>query len=941
MERPVDADWKELSELLDTALELPPEARAAWLESLEVRDAALKERLRALLARAAQVETHDFMRELPKLALTQQELAALQPSEQAGDIVGAYRLVRELGSGGMSSVWLAERVDGLINRPVALKLPQGLWRRGELAERFARERQVLAALTHPHIARLYDTGVTASGQPFLALEYVEGKPINVYCEERSADTRERVRLCLQVARAVAFAHSRLIVHRDLKPANILVTAEGYVRLLDFGIAKLLDPEHAAERTEISQLAFTPDYASPEQIAGGPVSTASDVYSLGVVLYELLTGRKPYTLARGDRATLERAVLSAEPPRPSAVAEPEARARELRGDLDTIALKALKKVPEERYASVAGLADDLERYLSHRPVLARPDSTGYRLRKFILRNKLAVGAAASLFAVIIAGAGAALWQARVARDQAQRAEEFREFLASTIRDADPRQGEGRVLSAAALLRQALDRTASLDARPEMRVEMLSLISSSLLNLEDFAGAEEAARKALIEGERALGPDHPLTLRARMAMIGVHRFRGRTDDMRRELAAVERTLTAAGEISDADRFFVLESRGHLAIDAGDSPQAVKSATEALELASTRFGERDARTAAAAVLLGEAYEYSDVTPQHVLETAERGYRLTVALHPTNDRHPQIITARDVYGRALARAGNVDEGLAQLERALADGVEVLGSNSATVAFLSGNTALYQRGRGRIHEALANLDRAIDIHGRNVSHQSFTYLSPLSGRGITRLTARLPAQALPDLEQASRGLRELFGPEHEEAVIAEWNRALALACVGRFEESRAAFEQPLREYRGRYKSPVYLPYRALVAAATARRLEGDFDGARSLALEAMASFGPDAEVTRQYVTIFNELGFAALGQEQPRQARFEFGRSLQLLNDPAKPVNPAQADTLLGLGRAELALGNRAAARQHLRNANAYWLGFDAGNPEAAEVARWMAKAR
>src|SRR5919108_3858936 len=274
MERPVNTDWHELSALLDTALELPPEARAAWLESLEVRDAALKERLRALLARAAPVETHDFMRELPKLVLTHQELAALQPGEKAGDIVGAYRLVRELGSGGMSSVWLAERVDGLINRPVALKLPQGLWRRGELAERFARERQMLATLTHPHIARLYDTGVTASGQPFLALEYVEGKPINVYCEERGADLRERVRLCLQVARAVAFAHSRLIVHRDLKPANILATAEGYVRLLDFGIAKLLDPEHEAERTEISQLAFTPDYASPEQIAGGPISTAS-------------------------------------------------------------------------------------------------------------------------------------------------------------------------------------------------------------------------------------------------------------------------------------------------------------------------------------------------------------------------------------------------------------------------------------------------------------------------------------------------------------------------------------------------------------------------------------------------------------------------------------------------------------------------------------------
>jgi tetratricopeptide (TPR) repeat protein len=934
-------DWKELSTLLDTALELPPEARAGWLESLQVRDPALKERLRALLARGEQVETNDFMRALPRLALTQLELAALQPGEKAGDIVGAYRLVRELGSGGMSSVWLAERVDGLINRPVALKLPQGLWRRGALAERFARERQMLAALTHPGIARLYDTGVSASGQPYLALEYVEGKPIDVFCDDCGAGVRDRVRLCLQVARAVAFAHSRLIVHRDLKPANILVTGEGEVRLLDFGIAKLLDPEHQAERTEISQLAFTPDYASPEQIAGGAISTASDVYSLGVVMYELLTGRKPYTLARGNRAALEQAVLSAAPPKPSAVVEPAERARELRGDLDTILLKALKKSPEERYPSVAALADDLERYLTHRPVLARADSVGYRVRKFVWRNKLAVGAAASILVVILAGAGVALWQAQVARAEAERAEEFREFLASTIRDADPRLGEGKVLSAADLLRQARGRTELLNARPEIRVEMLSLISSSLLNLEDFAGAEDAAREALAEGEKSLGPDHPLTLRARMAMIGVHRFRGRVDDMRRELAAVEKTLAETGQSSVEQRFLVLESHGHLAIDAGDSALAVKSAKQALDLARGEFGEKDPRTAAAAILLAEAYEYSDATPETALKAAERGFQMTQAIHGGNDRHPQIITARDVYGRALCRGGRMDEGLAQLERALADGIEVLGPNSATVAFLSGNIALYQRQRGRIHEAIANFDRALDIHARNVSKESFTYLTPLSGRGGTHLVARQAEPALADLQQAATGLRKLFGPEHEETVIAEWNRALALAYLGRFEESKAAFEQPLAAYRGRYKEPLYLPYRALVAAATGRRLAGDFEGAKALIEEALASFGPEAKVTRQYIVIFNELGFIALGQNRPGDALLEFEKSLALFLDPDKPLNPVQADTFLGLGRAHLALHHRQEAITWLQRANAWWLGFDAGNAFAREAAAWLARAK
>jgi hypothetical protein len=940
MPRPVTGDWSELSALLDTALELPPEARAAWLESLEVRDPALKERLRALLARAAQIETRDFLGALPRFSLSAAELSALNPAgEQAGDVLGAYRLLRELGTGGMSTVWLAERVDGLIKRPVALKLPQGIWRRGALVERFARERELLAALTHPNIARLYDAGVTDSGQPFLALEYVEGRPIDRYCEEQACGVRARLQLLLQVARAVAYAHGRLIVHRDLKPANILVTADGETRLLDFGIAKLLVSEDdGAARTELSQLAFTPDYASPEQIAGEPISTASDVYSLGVVLYELLTGHKPYSLTRAHRVVLEQAVLTTEPARPSAAAP--TRARELRGDLDTIVLKALKNAPEERYASVAALAEDLERHLTHRPVMARADSPGYRLRKFVRRNKLAVGAAATLLLVIVGGAGIALWQAQVARAEARRAEEFREFLVTTIRDADPRQGEGKVLSAADLLRQARGRAETLSARPEMRVEMLTLIAHSLLNLEDFHAAEDAAREALSEGERLLGPDHEQTMRARMVMVGVHQFRGRTDDMQRELSAVEKSLAPLGEPSAEDRFFVLECRGHLAIDEGDAALAVKSGKEALELASRHFGERDVRTAAAATLLAEAYEYSDVSNEFALEAAQRAYRMTEAVHGANAKHPRLITARDVYGRALARAGKVDEGLAQLELALAHATEVLGPASSTVGFLSGNIASYQRLQGRFHDAITNLDRALEIHGGNVSRDSFTYLSPLSTRGIVKLTARRADAALSDLEQAAAGLRKLFGEDHEETVIAEWNRALALAYLGRAEESRAAFEHPLAQYRTRYREPVYLPYRAIVAAATGRRLAGDLEAAQELALEAQGSFGPNAQPTRQFLPIFNELGFVALAQGRFPEALTQFERSASLLRDAERLRNPIQADVFLGLGRAQLALGQTRLAVATLQRADAFWREFDVGNRSAGETAAWLSKA-
>jgi serine/threonine-protein kinase len=926
--------WQELSSLLDEALELPPEARAAWLAALDPQP-MVKECLRSLLARATHVETNDFLGALPRLGA-----AALHPAgENPGEQIGPYRLVRELGLGGMSTVWLAERVDGLIPRPVALKLPQGIWRRGTLTERFARERQLLAALTHPNIARLYDAGAAPGGQPYLALEYVEGRPIDAHCRAANLDTRARVALFLQAARAVAYAHGKLIVHRDLKPANILVTAEGEVRLLDFGIAKLLDPESGAtSRTELSHLAFTPDYASPEQIAGEPVTAASDVYSLGVVLCELLSGARPYRLERGaSRAALERAVLLADPPRPSALAH-DSVARDLRGDLDTIVQKALKKNPDERYATVEALADDLERYVSHRPVLARPDSVAYRCRKFVRRNRLLVAGAAALAVAIVAGTAASLRQTAVARAEQRRAEEFREFLASTIRDADPHQGEGRVLSAADLLRQARGRAESFGGQPETRVELLTLIANSLLNLEDLDAAEDAARAAVDEALTSLGQGHEQTMRARMAMVGVHRFRGRTEEMRRELDAVAQALDASAAPTPSDRFFVLESRGHLAIDAGEHEQAVAAAREALELAQQSFGEGDARTAAAATLLAEAYEYSGVTAEFALAAAERAFRLTVSVHGGNVRHPRLILARSVYGRALARAGEVERGVAELTTALAHGIETFGPTSTTVGFLSDNISRYERQLGRLHASIENLDRALAILGANAQRDSFTYLSPLTARGVTHLAARAPAAALRDLDESWSGLVQLFGADHEETAIAAWNRALALAFLGRAEESQAAFAPALQLYRATYGDPLYLPSRPLAAAAAARRLGGDAAGAAELALEAMRALGAGAS-DRSRLSVLVELGFAELELGRSRAALEHFEAAHALQAKVGGQPTPAHADLSVGLGRAYLALGEPRRALEHLRWADLFWRDFDAENRWAGEAAAWLGR--
>ena len=378
--------WATLRRLLDDGLELDPPQRAAWLDTLDGAWADFKPRLRALLEHAPGT-AQMMMNTLPKVETA--DFAPAQP-EAAPERIGPYRLLRELGSGGMASVWLAERTDMLQGRQVALKLPHGAWRRAGLAERMAREREILATLNHPNIASLFDAGVAEDGQPYLALEYVDGERIDAYCTRHSLDVPARLRLYLQAARAVAHAHAHLVVHRDLKPNNILVNGQGEVRLLDFGIAKLLDQGVAAE-TELTQQAgraLTPDYASPEQIRGEAIGTASDVYSLGVVLFELLTGARPYRREHASRDALEQAVLHAEPKRPSAAVTDQRLARALRGDLDTIVAKALKKDAAQRYATVDALADDVARHLDRRPVLARPDSTLYRLGRLLQRNRLA-------------------------------------------------------------------------------------------------------------------------------------------------------------------------------------------------------------------------------------------------------------------------------------------------------------------------------------------------------------------------------------------------------------------------------------------------------------------------------------------------------------------------------------------------------------------------
>ena len=498
-------DIAALSRLLDDALALDISAREAWLAGLPAAQAPHVERLRQMLAQHAEPGTDERLSTLPKFG-------ADEATARAGERVGDYTLLREIGRGGMGSVWLAERTDGVLQRRIALKLPHpGLGTRN-FADQLARERNILASLVHPNIARLYDAGVTGEGQPYMALAYVQGQTLIEHCDAKRLGVRERVLLFQQVLGAVQYAHAHLVLHRDIKPSNVLVDEQGQVQLLDFGIAKLL-VDGQADATQLTLdggRMMTPDFASPEQIAGEPLSTASDVYSLGVLLYELLAGMRPYRLQPGSHAGLAHAVMATDPQAPSTVAkdasvasmrgtEVPALARSLRGDLDAIVLKALQKQPALRYATAEALRQELQRHLDGEPVLAQPYNALYRMRKFVGRNRLPTAFAAAAIAALLVGASVATWQAKVAtreRDNAlrllSRNEAVSEFLDMFITEAA--QSPTPLTASELLARSEVLADSAFRNAPEHQALVLSILGAHNMNSGDLAKAEALMTRA---------------------------------------------------------------------------------------------------------------------------------------------------------------------------------------------------------------------------------------------------------------------------------------------------------------------------------------------------------------------------------------------------------------------------------------------------------------
>jgi serine/threonine-protein kinase len=845
---------RRIEELFEAALDVPEAERGSWLEVRCGGDADLLRMVKALLA--ASERTGGLLEKDARGAIH----SALEQSSPDRRI-GPYRVVRELGRGGMGVVYLAERDDGQFHRRVAIKLLRSSPDADELHHRFLAERQILASLGHPNIAQLLDGGLTDGQLPYLVMEYVDGLPITVHCDRHRLDIDERLVLFQEACAAVHHAHQSLVLHRDLKPSNILVAANGQVKLLDFGIAKLLDPEAMIHPVPLTRSGFgpmTPQYASPEQVHGDPLTTASDVYALGVVLYEMLTGRLPYRFPRAALHEILAAVSHEQPEPPSArvmqggaqiegeqawaarSSSPERLTRRLRGDLDAIALKALRKEPERRYGSVEQMAEDLRRHRAGHPILARRDSGGYRLRKFAARHRWSLAGAAVIVLLLSAYAVTITIQNRRIRDAlAQsvvdnaRAAQMASLLISMFE----RGGEGDAAAdsaAAELLERRLRRAEGMFRQPRERVRMLTALARVHRHLGEFARAAALLEEAL-ELQRTVPDDRyadesETRIRLAEAYRNMNRIVEAEGLLRQQLAEDRRRLgrdhpRVAWGLNEL--FFVLEEKG-------DYTGAESAAREALATRQRLFGVDHADVATSTADLGLL-----LRRRGRLREAEPLYRQAVEMNRRfyDSDSWQVAEALNGLGLLLVDLGRPQEAEPILREALERYRRIYGDThpSVSVALNSLARALSEQGQDAEPERLFMESLAIRRAAFGPSHPRTA--TALHALGTHHLERGNYARAEAPLRDALDLWRRAYGDEHPEVARGRVARGRLLLETGKLDSAETDLRAGLRVQE------TALGTRHPQTAETLHQLgvllghRGDFTEAESLYLRAEAVY--------------------------------------------------------------------------------------------------------
>lgn len=802
-------------------LELEPGERSAALDDRCGSDAELRRQVEELLRLADDPSTFldqdgEHVREIRAAALD-------VPFEKnpIGERVGPYRIVSEIARGGMGIVYLAERDDGQFDQRLVVKLIRRGLATDEILLRFARERQILATLAHPNIARLLDGGVTDDGLPYFAMEYVDGEPIDQYCNNRRLSIQERLGLVIEVGRAVQYAHRNLVVHRDLKPTNIFVTTEGRIRLLDFGIARLLTEDQAG-LTQTDTGPMTPEYASPEQLSGEVVTTASDVYQLGLVLYELLTGERP---ERDDRLVetgpSKASAVAADAPDAEILAAeraitPKSLVRELRGDLDTILATALRPQPERRYATAEQFVEDLERTLGGRPISARADSVIYRMRRFVGRHQLAVVAAIAFAGILISYAVTVTRQARalqrerdLVRIEAATTNQVRDFLVGLFETADPSSPQAQTLTAQELLERGARRIDDeLADEPEIRGELLDVIGKLYEKLGLYDLAAERLEQAIDVRRTIHGPRSKEVATSLLRLGDVRREQGEYDAA--ELL-IRDSLRIRRQVFDDDTVPIaqaLRQLGLLDAERGEYDRAEPTLREALEIYRTNVGEvnRDYLTTLANLALSLKWkgDFDAAGPllHRCTELARRIY---------GGRHLDLAWAIERQGVFEGQRGDFEAAEPLLHEALRMATDLLGEDHPDVALMTNNLGKLYSVSDRPADAEPFLRRALEINRRLFGERHRRVATNLANLGVIVDDLGRNEEASTLLEESVATRRSLLGPTHPDTILGIHYLARSRLRAGHPGQAWALYRQAIEPARSNWESGH--PFRADVLA--------------------------------------------------------------------------------------------------------------------------------
>jgi serine/threonine-protein kinase len=797
-----------VAEIVERVLEAEIPQRAALIVDLCGDDSELLGEVASLLQ--FQEKARDFI-EAPAVEKVAEILTDGHSGMKAGEMIGEYRIVSLLGEGGMGEVYLAE--DTSLGRKVAIKLLKFGLGAANIVRRFQQEERILAGLTHPNIAQLYGGAVMANGVPYFVMEYVEGARLDGYSRQNQLSILQRLELFRKICSAVSYAHQRLVIHRDIKPANIRVTPEGEPKLLDFGIAKLLDPATSTmtELTMTFAAVMTPEYASPEQVRGENITTASDVYSLGVVLFELLTEQKPYKVDNRTPANVARAITEQEPTRPStAIAKGAGNPKSqipnpklLRGDLDNIVMKALRKEPERRYASVGQFSEDIRRHLEGRPVIARKDTIGYRTSKFVARNKVGVTAAVLILLAIIGGLVVSLWEAQNARHQRDMAERERlkaqrinTFLQDMLGAAAP-EVKGYDIKVVDILSEA-SRHARAEAatQPDVMADVLLTLGRTYISLGLYAPAVENLEAARDASLKANGELHPTTANSLSCLGLALAYQAPTaggESVSRRAVELQRKLhpEGSGELGVA-----LYALGMNLIAKGQAKSAEPPLQEAVPLIKRHFGENHGYYMASLTALGAAQERMGK-----IDSAESLYRR--ALQVGRDVGPRyrifIAQASGYLGTLLSDKGNFAEAEKMLLESQNVYREVLGEGNSNLAAMEASLGWLYLRAGKYDKAESEYRKALALLPKFLPPENNILVSAKALFGLTLTRAGKPEEGEPYLRDALEIRKKTLPTESYLIPLTESALGECLTARKRYAEAEPLLTRGFNDLKAKF----------------------------------------------------------------------------------------------------------------------------------------------